>query len=367
MLTTVLLSTFLGVAVLQILYYALFGVFAFAKQKVNSGEAIPISVIVCAKNEEKNLKSLIPLLLDQDYPSFELVLINDASNDNTLELIESFQKKHKNIRIVDVKSNENFWGNKKYALTLGIKAAKHEHLLFTDSDCVPSSRQWIKEMAKGFSNKKTIILGYGKYNTVKFSLLNLLVSYETLMTATQYFSYAILGSPYMAVGRNLAYTKAEFFKTKGFINHIQIRSGDDDLFIQEAANKSNTNIVFDPKSFTLSTPPSTYKQWYRQKRRHITTASHYKMGHKFVLGLFYVSKFLFWILFPLLLFLIAPQITLITFGIYLLTTYIIMSTSAVKLEVKRVLWFLPILDVFLVGSQFAIFITNLFYKPTHWN
>ena len=156
MFATVLLYTFLVVVAIQIIYYLFFSAFAFAKNKQKSvSNLVPISVVVCAKNEAKNLQKNLPHILEQKYSNFEVVLINDASSDETLEVMKSFQKKHTNIKLVNVENNENFWGNKKYALTLGIKAATNEHLLFTDADCKPASKHWITEMVSHFSDKKT--------------------------------------------------------------------------------------------------------------------------------------------------------------------------------------------------------------------
>ena len=118
---------FIAIVAIQLFYYLfVFGKFAFAKPQQSTPKRIPISVIVCAKNEEENVAKFIPILAEQDYPDFEIVLIDDASSDETLELFESFEKQYSNVRLVKVENNEAFWGNKKFALTLGIKAAKKE-------------------------------------------------------------------------------------------------------------------------------------------------------------------------------------------------------------------------------------------------
>jgi len=366
MIYTVFVYLFVAVTGIQIVYYLSFLSLSFHKSKSQKNESLPISVIVCAKNEADNLSKLIPLLLQQKHPKFELVLINDASYDNTLDVLEAFQRKDKRIRIVNVENNEAFWGNKKYALTLGIKAAKYNHLLFTDADCVPSSDDWISEMSTNYSDKKSIVLGYGKYKRKKFSFVNALVRYETLLAAMQYLSYAKLGSPYMAVGRNLAYTKDEFFKVKGFISHMQVKSGDDDLFIQDAAHKKNTTICIDPKSFTISEAPENFQQWFRQKRRHISTSSYYKFQHKFFLGLFFLTKLSFWLMLPFAIY-FHPELLLLSIaGSLVLINFISVGFAAKKLEETSILYTLPFLEIFLVLFQITIFIANSISKPTHW-
>ena len=364
----ILLMIFCSVVFLQLLlYFGIFSSFAFAKKSQKQPKNIPVSVIVCAKNEAKNLKKHIPKILNQDYPNFELVLINDASYDDSLEIMEAFQKQHSNIKIVDVENNEAFWGNKKYSLTLGIKAASHDFLLFTDADCMPNSNQWIRDISSHFSSEKTIVLGYGAYEKVKNSYVNALIRFETFITGLHYLSFAKIGLPYMGVGRNLAYHKSEFFNTNGFINHMKIKSGDDDLFINEVANKKNTNICFSHDSFTTSIAPDSFVAWFRQKRRHISTAKHYKFKHQFLLALNYILQVSFWIL-AILLLTFSYEWIIVTslIGFKLLMQYIVYIKAGNKLNCTKLLIPLPFLELFLILFQFGIFIANTISKPNHW-
>lgn len=359
---------FIFIVAVQILYYlGVFAKFAFAKPQKITPKKIPITVIVCAKNEEENVANFIPLLAEQNYPDFEIVLIDDASSDSTLEIFEGFEKQYPNIRLVKVKNNEAFWGNKKYAMTLGIKAAKKEYLLFTDADCYPISKDWILAMSSQFTMQKTIVLGYGKYEKVDKSFLNKIIRFETLLTAIQYFSWAKSGHPYMGVGRNLAYKKEEFFNVNGFISHIQVRSGDDDLFINQASNAKNTTIAYTPESITLSKPKTNYKDWLIQKRRHVATANYYKTFDKFQLGLFYCSQLLFLIL-PILLLSFKFEWIIVTslIGFRYLITWIVIGFSANKLKEQDVVYWYPIIELVLIFTQINIFITNIFSKPVHW-
>ncbi|MFV5695035.1 glycosyltransferase [Flavobacterium sp. LB3P122] len=363
-----ILYFFIFIVAVQISYYlGVFGKFAFAKTQKITPKKIPISVIVCAKNEEENVANYIPLLAEQNYPDFEIVLIDDASSDNTLAIFEDFEKQYSNVRLVKVENNEAFWGNKKYALTLGIKAAKKEYLLFTDADCYPTSKDWILAMSSQFTMQKTIVLGYGKYEKIPNSFLNKIIRFETLLTVIQYFSWAKIGQPYMGVGRNLAYKKETFFNVNGFIEHMQVRSGDDDLFINQAANAKNTAIAFTAESFTLSRPKTTFKDWFTQKRRHVSTVNYYKPFDKLQLGAFYCSQLLF-ILLPILLLAFQFQWILVLGLIALryIVAWIVVGFSAGKLKENDIkLWF-PIVEIVLIFTQINIFITNIFSKPVLW-
>jgi glycosyltransferase involved in cell wall biosynthesis len=359
---------FIVIIIIQFFYYILiFGKFAFYKSKTQITQNFPISVIICAKNEEDNVKQFLPLLINQDYPNFEIVLIDDASSDETLEVFEEFEKQNKNIKLVKVENNEAFWGNKKFALTMGIKAAKNEYLLFIDADCYPNSNQWISEMSSHFTNEKTIVLGFGAYEKIAGSFLNKIIRFETLITATQYFSWAKAGKAYMGVGRNLAYNRSEFFRVNGFINHMKIRSGDDDLFINQVANADNTSICYSKDSFTKSKPKTSLKDWISQKRRHIATANYYKSFDKLQLLLFYVSQ-LFFIILSICLLITQFQwiLVLSLIGIRYLFSWITLGFSASKLKEKDVMFFYPIIEIILIFSQIYLFVINIFSKPVHW-
>lgn len=361
-----LLLSFLLVTFINILFYLGYFSFANAKPQKRNYSQIPVSVIVCAKNEAQNLHDFIPLILSQDYQDFEVILINDASTDHTLEVMKKFAAEDPRVKIVNVINNEAFWGKKKYALSLGIKKAKNNHLLFTDADCFPVSNLWIASMTSNFQNGKSIVLGYGGYLKKK-SFLYLLIRFETLLTAIQYFSYSKWGIPYMGVGRNLAYTSEEFYTQNGFATHLHLRSGDDDLFVNQAATSRNTQICFDANSITRSIPQPDYKSWYNQKRRHTSTASNYKLQHKLLLGTFYCSQISFWLLLiTLIAFQIYWPLVLPVLGLRLLIQYVVFWKSAKKLDEKNLVWMFPVLEVFLIFSQLSIFISNLFSKPIHW-
>ena len=358
---------FLLFTLINILFYIGYFRFASADPLNPPSKNIPVSVLVCAKNEAENLQQFLPSILHQNYPEFEIILINDGSVDNTLEVMEEFQQIDPRVKIVNVQHNEAFWGKKKYALTLGIKKSKYPYLLFTDADCVPETSEWISNMASHFQAETSIVLGYGSYFKSKISFLNKLIRFETLLTAIQYFSYAKWGIPYMGVGRNLAYTSSEFYSQNGFAGHLHIRSGDDDLFVNQAANAKNTSLCYSPSSITRSVPEQNIKNWFQQKRRHISTATLYKKKHQLLLGTFFFSQFAFYILFFYLLILqVHWEIALIVFIIRLLVQFSLFYTAAKKLDELDVVWLLPVLDLFLVSSQFGIFIANLFSKPNNW-
>ena len=362
----VLLYIFALVVLINCSYYFLFSKFAFSPQAPkNKKQNFPVSLIVCAKNETDNLKANIPLWLNQDYPDFELILINDASYDDTLEVMESFEKDNSNIKIVNVENIESFWGSKKYALTLGIKKAQHQRMVFTDADCKPASENWLQEIASNFTVNHQVILGYGAYHKVS-GLLNKLIRFETFMTAIQYFSYAKTGIPYMGVGRNLGYTSKVYYDNSGFVSHIKIQSGDDDLFVNQVATKDNTAICYSKESFTYSNPKLSWKEWIKQKKRHISTAKYYKLKHRFLLGSYFIFQVLFWALAVLTLIFIDWKIPLVLIIFRFIIQFLVLNSATKKLNEKDLIFWFPFLELLLIMFQFSIFITNSSSKSSSW-
>jgi biofilm PGA synthesis N-glycosyltransferase PgaC len=275
----------------------------------------PVSVIICARNEAENLKNNLPSVLEQDYPRFEVIVVNDCSEDETEEVLLLFQKKYKRLRVSTIKKDPVFSHGKKLALTIGIKASSYEHLLFTDADCNTAGNQWIRLMTRHFDENVDIIAGLGLYKKKK-GLLNLLIRFDTAYIAMQYTAFARKGKAYMGVGRNLAYKKSLFFRHKGFASHSGLKSGDDDLFVSEASTPTNTIVENTQESFTWSVPEERWSDWFAQKRRHLTTGRFYQQSVKRLLATEYLSRMIVNVSFVLLLF--QPVIFLYIIGVYLI-------------------------------------------------
>lgn len=363
----IFLISFGLITLIQTSYYLFFR-FRFPKIRIpKKQQKFGVSVIICAKNEARNLSQNLQYIANQNYSNFEIVLVNDHSTDTTLLIMQDFKNKYPNlpINIVNLSGQTNT--SKKHALTKGIENAQFEHLLLTDADCYPISNLWIQQMVNHFFDKTDVILGYGAYQKIENSFLNKIIRLETLYTAMQYFSYANSGLTYMAVGRNLAYKKSVFQKVNGFQKHINIKSGDDDLLINQIATKSNVNCNIHPKSFTVSKPKKSWKLWIQQKRRHITTASHYKISHQLLLGVFYISQLSFWLfLFYTLFSGFYLKQAIILLIIRLIGSYIAINHSAKALKEKDLIGLAPIYEISVIFIQLYLFVVNLIAKPKHW-
>ena len=342
----------------QLGYYLFFySKLAFYKNPTEtSNTSIPLSVIISARNEYENLEKNLSSILEQDYPNFEVIVVNDCSWDDSQKLLEYYQEQYPKLKICTLIEQEKYPTGKKFALTIGIKAATYEHLVFTDADCSPASNQWLRHMAAGFANGKEIVLGYSPYKPAS-GLLNLFIRFEGAMTGMAYFSAAIAKNTFMGVGRNLAYTKSLFFRRKGFAGHQHILSGDDDLFVNEAATPANVAVQIHPDSFVFTDAKKTMEAWSRQKSRHVSTGKYYKAKHQVLLGGFYSGLLVFYVGLSLSLgFQTDWRLVLSLYGFKVIVQFVISYMSFGKLGQKNIAWFIPILDLFYL---FYIYIFGL--------
>ena len=335
-------------ALVQIFYYlVVFSRLAFYKDKPTpqNAQLPPVSVIIAARNEYKNLEKNLKFFLEQDYPKFEVIVVNDCSWDDSQKLLEYYQEQYPHLKVCQLIEQEKYPTGKKFALTIGIKAAAYEQLFFTDADCVPAGNQWLQLMQNQFSGSTEIVLGYSPYQKQN-SLLNLFIRYESAFTAMAYFSAAIGKHAFMGVGRNLAYTKSLFFNQKGFASHQHILSGDDDLFVNKAATANNVAIQLDPQSFVYTEPKKSFDAWQRQKSRHVSTGKFYKSKDKLFLGGYYASLFLFFALFIFTLFTSFDyRIILGIFALRFLVQTVVLYGVYKRLKTMSLIWFTPLLDI----------------------
>jgi cellulose synthase/poly-beta-1,6-N-acetylglucosamine synthase-like glycosyltransferase len=351
---------------IQSIYFIVFSIAFSKKQNKREPQALPVSVIVCAHDEEENLKELIPALLSQNYPAFEIIIVDDRSNDSTFDLLLAEAAKSHRVRMVHVNRTPPHANSKKYALTLGIKAARYEWLLLTDADCRPSSVEWIRTMSSYFHEHTNFVLGYSPYSK-RPGLLNAFIRFETLLTGLQYISYALLGNPYMGVGRNMAYRRSMFLAAKGFNNILGVTGGDDDLFVNKHAAGGNTSVCLEPQAQTLSMPEATWRAFLNQKVRHLSVGRRYRFGHRFLLGLFVLTWIISWVV-TVLLAIFTENYFIIAglMGFRLLLVTFTFQQASKTLGEKFELWIVPLLDFIYVFYYLVTGLLALVTKKVRW-
>jgi len=360
----IVFSLFSLSGVIQVFYYLYYylSVILYKHPEVKSPKK-PVSVIICARNESVNLAEFLPSVLKQEYPDYEVIVVNDCSEDNSYDILGDLLKQYPHLKISNVNKDSKFTHNKKFAQFIGIKAAKNDLLLFTDADCQPESDKWLETIVSRFEDHIDFVIGYGGYFKRK-GLLNRYIRYDSMTIAMQYFGMAIRGVPYMGVGRNLAYRRSLFFNKKGFGSHNHVISGDDDLFVNSNADKKNTVVEFRKETHTRSVPAALFNEWVKQKKRHMVTARYYKSGDKFRLFMEPFTRVLFYAsLIILLPFLFLWQYVLIIFGLRLIIQIIITTLAQKRLNEPGIEIFSLFFDIFSPVINCAIYFSNIFTRP----
>lgn len=356
-----------GIAALgiQVVFLAiLLGVYAFWREKGAAGSA-PVSVVICARNEESNLRMLVPLLMDQLHPEYEVIVINDRSDDESAHFLRGMAARDPRMRYINIEEVPQGINGKKYGLTRGIDAARNDVILLTDADCRPGPG-WIMEMTSAFEEESRIVLGYSPYLKTS-GLLNTFIRFETLLTGIQYIGMARMGVPYMGVGRNLAYRKSFFLESKGFDGFMDVTGGDDDLWVNRNARGTNTRVRSGANSLVWSVPKTTWRSFFNQKFRHLSVGLRYRPIHKVVLGLFHASYILSWILPVACILLLAPfQFVLQLFFARVMLLMALVVVASARLGDKFNPWPVILLDFLYVFYYISTALRALFIRKVQW-
>ena len=363
------LKIFISCIAIQLLYYLLvFLRLNFVRPFKDVPEFLPgVSVIICAKNEARNLQQFLKIVLIQQYKQFEVIVVDDQSDDNTLDVLVEYYKRNKNLKIVSVAKNENKpYAGKKYALMKGLEAASFDTIVVTDADCRPATTHWLAKLVGCYMDETQIVLGHSPYET-RPGFLNKLIRYENFITAIQYFGFAKAGLPYMGVGRNLSYKKELMNGFKGFDKAKNLLTGDDDLFINAVATGKNTMLCIDKAAFMYTEPEKTFGGWLNQKKRHLRSGFRYKFIHQLLLFIFALSNFVFYTSFVVLI--IKAHLLKLTLGLFfslVLAKLIITFRVYKKLGSEDLRFFSPVLDITYTGYLLIIFFLLLLKPKDNW-
>lgn len=317
-----------------------------------SQELPPLSVIIYAREEVENLRRNLTAVLEQDYPQFEVIVINDGNTDESEDYLTLQGEKYPNLYHSFVPSSSRYISRKKLAITLGIKASKYDWLVFTEANCLPESNQWLRTMARNFTSRAQIVLGYSGYERGK-GWLHKRVSFDNLFTSMRYLGYALAGKPYMGIGRNMAYRKELFYSQKGFSAHLNLQRGDDDLFINKTATSENTRVETDANAVVRVQPVFHAKDWREEKISYMATAHFYRGIQRNLSGFETTTRLLFhatWIAALVIGILnfhwLVAGIAFLIFALrYTIQALIINKTAKDLGEKRRYFFTLPVFDI----------------------
>lgn len=322
-------------------YYVIYGRFAFHRKKSALGfRDIPVSVVIVVRDDAALAVQNLPQLLDQQYSSFEIVIVNDRSRDeNSLQAIREYKDRYPNIKLVDLSTAVSTSRGKKMAISMGVKCATYDHILLTAPNCKPSSRQWLSKMAQNFQFQQKIVLGYNTFEKKK-GLYSHFLLYDNLVGAVQYFAHALMHSTYRGDLNNLAFVRPLFYKQNGFIAYNHLLYGEEDIFVHRASTPNNVAVEYDPDAATLQQHTPSYGYWRLHKVSLYFTRKYNSMRNRLLLSGYELTNLLFYALLALSIVaaLHQPTALYITAGIAVLriaSLYVVMGISAARLQEKQ--------------------------------
>ena len=325
----------------------------------------PLSVIIAARNAAEYLRENLHSILNQSYPSFEVIVVLDRCTDDSARLIRQLQQEYTHLKMLEIQQVPENWASKKWALTQAIRQAKYDCLVFTDADC-KADENWLRTTGMHFHRGAEIVLGLGLYDKYP-GLLNAFIRFETFYTAFQFIGMAVHKMPYMAVGRNLAYRRTFFEKHKGFSCFQSRISGDDDLLINAFGKHARLAVMVEKDSRTLSEPKLTLKSWIKQKRRHLSASQKYSLKSKLFLGLFHFSHMGFYL--GILLCLTGGSTIALIFALYivrLLSSWCLFIWANKKLQFQQMLFLFPVLDLLFFIYNLTVVPIGLITNKPEW-
>jgi glycosyltransferase involved in cell wall biosynthesis len=365
-------GSLIALLIVQLLYYLISYNRPYKKMKMrladthSQPETIrPVSVIVYTKNESYNLKKYLPSLLSQDYPSYEVIVINDGSTDESDDVLKLFEHDYKHLYHTFIPQESKYLSRRKLSLTLGIKAAKNDILLFTEADCHPISKDWIRTMARNYTNDTSLVLGFCAYTEAK-GFLHKLISYDNLINGLEYISSALKNNPFGGNGKNLSYRRRLFFEHKGFSKSLSLHAGDDDLFVNETADNLNTQVEYSKKSITKMAPVDRFAIWKNMKISRAATQHHYKGRQLFFYQMEKAASLLFLlavitsIVLGLVGNLVVSGIALVSYLLLFTTKAVVLKRSAAMLQQKMSISLLPLLEIIQPLFELYIYIYRVF-------
>jgi len=252
-----------------------------------------VSVIVYAQNQGDALLRNLPSLLDSDYPNFEVIVVDDCSNDETQDVLTIMEQRNENIFHTKLTDRVRNMSHRKLALLLGVKAAHYDIILTTKAQCVPVSKSWISKMVRNFSSGTDFVIGPIAYEG-RAGILSRFSQYDLFQRMVNMFGITLSYCAFSGWGDNMAFRKHLLFdnNNQAFHKHLYLHPGEDDLFVNAMAKRNNVAVECGNESMVILQETPLRPAWKKDRQNRAFTSKFYRMAPKFIKGIDYLSRYL---------------------------------------------------------------------------
>lgn len=339
-----ILILFVATTAIQLAYYYIvYGKFVFRRKKeALSLREVPLSVVVVVRDNASQVLQTLPRLLEQQYPNYEIVVVNDRCPDEqSLFAINEYRKRYSNVKFIDLRDAVSTSRGYKMATSMGIKCASYDNIVVTGPDCLPSSEHWLANISQKFQNSKKIVLGYSTFIKRK-TPYNIFLHFDKVVGALQYFSHALWNSTYRGDFNNIAFARNLFYNQKGFTSFNHLEWGEEDLFISRIATPTNVSVEYSPESSIIKQNIPSYGYWRLHKISLFYTRKFNSLKNKLLLSFYNITNLLFYTLlvFGIVFCLKAPAILYSIIGVAvarIASLYIVFGIGAKKLNERQII------------------------------
>ena len=362
----VLLTVFGVLFLLRLLHLFLFTGRVLFRKKVDNNEAEkkPLSLILTIRNEEENLKNNLPKILSLENIDFEMVVVDDFSQDNSYLILGLLKDRYKRLTISALNQETKF--STKLALNIAIKATNNKWILTVPVSLAEVAAEWLDYISQATNNEKNVVIGYSTVARSK-GFYNRLTRIENYFSYLKSTGYILNGIPFVYSVENVAFQKEKYFEIGGFGQKVTEHYANLELVINSFIRKKTTAVLFNKESSIRKTEVVKRADYFDLLKKSIRIESHLSSSKRVILFLIEFGKLLF---LPIAAFVIVllPELWIILAGLmgFIFTPYLfIIKITQNRLNERKI--FIPSLVYDLLMPYYKLFFRWHFNRRSRKN
>lgn len=342
-----LLVLVLSIVVIRYIYF-----YKLTKCKsVLSGSLHSVSLVIIAKNDAKFLETNLDLFLNQAYENFEVIVVDDGSYDGTASLVAKYMQKYPILRLTTITPDKKFQHTKKFAVNVGLKAAKNDIVIFTDANCYPCSKNWIDNIQAGFVDGVDVVISYANFVSDN-SLLGKFIIYDKLCNFLRFSSFACFDKAIRGDFLNLAFRRDVFISSNSYRGDALSEEGIDVLPIIKLKKSKNISIIINKTSKIYVDYIDIKKEWMYYKLLYFKSMKYYSPFLKLLINII-PSVILITNLVLLITFINTDYVMLLSIlvSLYFVSMYVYKIICLRFFDIKGINFLIPIFEIYRLYSN----------------